>query len=302
MRNRIVFIVILSILGCLSINNAYAESKNKTHKTKKQISKYVDIYDENPFDLSRASLPMNYRGHDAMRLYTALTKRKKITKDEFESTEQFNIRLAGALKKPVLGKLMINDNYAFIIKPVVDYNADKELLSISLKQKGFDNKDSFGLTSEFSKSYYKGFNGIKISDLSNKCHKYNASNAYGAIKSVMTCEIKYAYIEMSNILDEMEVGLNINNIAPKFAKDYKDRIRVLVIVKLIEPYADATMDYTAPTFSLSYETYKYEYDIFSNATELWVYNYNTGIVLKKIKLSSINQGNNSQNEPESIVK
>jgi len=80
--------------------------------TKSQGS--MKSYSTKPFDDNWKSLPRNYNGHDIVVVHKVLSKHLSITKDEFETKEQFQQRINNAWMKPIIGNMTIMDKFAFI--------------------------------------------------------------------------------------------------------------------------------------------------------------------------------------------
>lgn len=84
---------------------------------------------EASFDLSANRLPENFYGHNPEELITKLKNRASLTKDEFETTKQFNERVENANKLPLIGSLSLESLYVFNITPDLKYDADSEIMT-----------------------------------------------------------------------------------------------------------------------------------------------------------------------------
>lgn len=125
MQKVLAILVILMIIFTLSLVNSKAAEKSKVKKEKTETSQQkqtqmkkepVKKYDLNPFDLSRTTLPQNYMGHDLKNIYEALEKRKEhAKKDDYETTEQYNQRIQDLDRKPLIGKLTVDDLFSFVV-------------------------------------------------------------------------------------------------------------------------------------------------------------------------------------------
>jgi hypothetical protein len=290
MRRATICTVIWAILACFYASSANAESKNKTSKSKKAQSKSFNKFDETAFDLTRTTLPLKYRGHDAMKLHTALNKRIKMPKTEFETTEQFNNKKADGLIKPILGKLTVNDIYAFMIKPISDNEVFFDTERLINDEKINYSADKQLITFRLSDS--------PIANFSEKTRTYKGTNGYGAIVEVSSYNSKIWKIKLKqsnlhqfvsiNDIDKYSrsIDIGLENITPIIAKEYKNNLRVLVIAKSEDPYTSETSRNTDATYDSPIETVTETYKIHCSAIEIWIYNFKTGAVLKKFKIPS----------------
>jgi hypothetical protein len=75
------------------------------------------IYSQVPFDLGAAQLRPHFAGNDIVALYDALNRLHTVQKDEFETTDQFNNRVAALKRSPVVGSIATRAVLAFLIPP-----------------------------------------------------------------------------------------------------------------------------------------------------------------------------------------
>lgn len=91
-------------------------------------------YDTRPFDPGVKRLPANYQGIDPVVLYTKLMARRKVAqKDEFETTEQFRLRIQKEASAPLLGTITVDSIMAFRANGIeARYNADQEMMDVAV--------------------------------------------------------------------------------------------------------------------------------------------------------------------------
>jgi hypothetical protein len=91
-------------------------------------------YDTHPFDPSLERLPANYHGINPVALYTKLmARRKSALKDEFETTEQFRLRIQKEASAPLLGTVTVDSIIAFEAEEIqARYDADQELMNVAV--------------------------------------------------------------------------------------------------------------------------------------------------------------------------
>src|SRR5213593_4782210 len=71
-------------------------SKTPSRQQKPSVARSSDTstFSTQPFDLTVERLPAQYHGHDPELIYKALeTRKKSATKGEFETTEEFRLRV-----------------------------------------------------------------------------------------------------------------------------------------------------------------------------------------------------------------
>jgi hypothetical protein len=241
--------VFAAILAFFPVGSPNAETIKKTTKVKKPAIKLIEKYDESTFDLTRTTLPSKYIGFDLSKLHSVLNNQNNITKDEFETTEQFTKRLAVERAKPILGKLTTDDIFAFMIRPETEYDADNRIQTLYIKNSGANSDfkrldtDDIGIGAT---------NGNILLALTNKYNQFEwniRNNEYAANEYVQS-----------------DIKIRLDNISPDIAKGNKDKIRVLFIVKLVNPHAIKGVN------------------INCTAVELWAYNFDSGNILKKLPL------------------
>jgi len=130
------------------------------------------MYSQVPFDISATELPANFRGHDVQTLYDELSKRRRYSKSEYETTEQFKQRAAAVGSAPLVGSITSKALLAFVVpEPDVLYDADKGVINMNVEYSAFK-----------PESDAKGYSAVIKTKSFNR--SYVGSNAYGATASV----------------------------------------------------------------------------------------------------------------------
>lgn len=85
-----------------------------------------------PFDINQESLPANYHGFDVPVIERALReKKKRLQKDEFESTEDYIKRKKEEESRPFIGSVKIDSKIAFeIFIDSLAYDADRQIMEV----------------------------------------------------------------------------------------------------------------------------------------------------------------------------
>ena len=288
--NKYALLILLISIGWIHTDYLYAEPKKPqnteinlgTPQAREQNQKVA--FDESPFDTTRESFLPNYIGHDAKLIWEKLYDRVNNTKGEFETTEEYNKRLATALSQPVFNRLTVNDLYGVSLKPSFTYDADNKTVTLRVPnpivKKGWDKAT--------------GKIGVEIGELSNTSSNYIGSNAYGATTEATNVSSDILILALNNKCDAFDwtsrcnmygdIKITINNLLPEEAKKSKDNIRVLFVCRLLEPWADKGFYYSGATYDSPISIHKTYLNLHASAIAVWVYNLSTGIVLKKIQL------------------
>lgn len=85
-----------------------------------------------PFDMSQEQLPANYHGFDVVVIERALKdKKKRLQKDEFETTEDYNKRKKIEESRPFIGSVKLDSKIAFeLFIDNLTYNADRQIMEV----------------------------------------------------------------------------------------------------------------------------------------------------------------------------
>lgn len=120
MKHIVIFIFI--VMSAIAANGI---SLTPTNKQSSQEPK--------PFDTNQESLPANYHGLDASVIAPALKEKiKRLQKDEFETTQEFNKRKKEEESRPFVGSVKIDSKMAFeILIDSLAYNADRQVMEVN---------------------------------------------------------------------------------------------------------------------------------------------------------------------------
>jgi hypothetical protein len=96
-------------------------------------SKTSPAYLNVPFDPDIQVIPVPYQGHNIEQVYGAFDSRKKADpKGEFETKDQYEKRLTAQATAPLFGSVRQDSLLAFILDPKVEYDADSQVMTITL--------------------------------------------------------------------------------------------------------------------------------------------------------------------------
>lgn len=90
------------------------------------------------------SLPPNFAGQDAKTLFTQLSDlKRRLMKSEFETTAEYEKRVAQEKQKPLLGNLTIRDTFSLVVSNVeASYDADSQKMKQHLRHQVRQEVDS----------------------------------------------------------------------------------------------------------------------------------------------------------------
>lgn len=83
-------------------------------------------FSDTEIQLDVENLPIKFSGNDIKAVAENVEKRQQLTKDEFETTQQFRERVDRENAKPVIGNLNYNSLFIFEALPDFKYDADTE--------------------------------------------------------------------------------------------------------------------------------------------------------------------------------
>ncbi len=250
-------------------------------------------YTREKLDVTAESLPESYKGQEPAEVSAAvlrlMSKRSNLQKDEFETTEEFERRTKEASKAPVLGGLAVTDFFALQLYPTETlfvYDADKGILKMNISAEGV--LKTIPVTEQKE----------KVTDV------YQGQNTFGAKVNVTKIERICIGLSWQNTKD---FGAKDRNILESFAlkqelpmplevaRNTKAHLRILAVFQLFELhnqftkdmknlYGGIQKDYKKATVQSPFEIVTTYYLINAKISEFWLYNEETGEILKKIRL------------------
>lgn len=254
---------------------------------------------ETNFDPSVEKLPSHFAGHDIKTLYNELsTLAAGAKKGEFETTEEFGARLRRENSGTLLGKSEKNGLFAFTLLNAggeAFYDADQKIMTmavvLSLASKDvYTPSDKKGLVSqsEGSEETYEGSNamGGKVQVTRHLGKDYevalrNYSN-FGMTRYVnsRTRSLGYTTDTFANDAILIQIPMDVAT-----AKSVKEHLKVLAIVRLLEPYTFEGTLYDKPTFDRPQEYFLQYYYVNAELLELWAYDDTSGQIYSRKKLN-----------------
>lgn len=236
-----------------------------------------------PFDKNMQKVPLQFTGHGIVLTHQTVENIKKSTdKSEYETTEQYQQRLASFSKSNLWGLVNLDSLLAFVVKPETEYDADTQTLSVSIDASG---------------DYVKV---KRVSDTSQAVMQ----NVFGARSLVNSLTIEFFNLHINNIKDfrttrklskyEIRSYANtapppsagsptffyrISSVKPHEAKIVRDEINAIFVVALRPPYIEEMK--TSGTSGTSGNSAIYNYTLEVKLLEVWCYHTQTGAIILK---------------------
>ncbi len=249
-------------------------------------------YSTEALDLTTTKLPAGYMGHDPERLYTALAG-KFSEKGEFESTQEYEARLAQARTTPVIANLSLSDTFAGQIDlskgtHEVRYDADQKVLRVTLEL-------DLAVLDTGSFRYENRLKEIRLKERTKVLDVYTGKTAAGVEREVPKRQMDSWELLFTNfqsfpfkrgkyadVTFDMELPIALPMDVPA-AKAAKPNLRALAVFQFKEPYIRNYENHVMPTLSLPEERLLHWYFLVTEVKEIWFYNLEMGEVYSKIR-------------------
>lgn len=245
-------------------------------------SNIVNKFSDTKFNMDVDNLGPYYLGVDLRLLYKSIVSRASITKDEYETTAEFNKRIEYEHAKPLIGNIFKYDLFSMSVKPTTQYDADTNKLNILV--------DTNTVLNGYDTIDINAF-GVPFSDVEVINSHYSATNAYGAIADVRKTVNNIVYLALINpkkfgkkYIIEYTNGLKyeLNGIDANSARSIKDNIRVLFVCKLAEPLISDGLSHKKPTINDPTEIINVNSNVYGEIKSIITYNLTTGYIYSKV--------------------
>ena len=294
----IIVIIAISVIQHLNGQTKPIQKKQPTPVNSKNTVIPNTIYLSSSFNRSLTKIPISFNGHNPIELYNNLHKRTtSLTKDEFESTAQFEQKLQIEKSKPIIGKLNEDSLFALIPNEIrlhysgFKYNADSMNLELAFELEAFKNYKNQSNKFDFSRK------GIELQKKITEKRNYDGMNIFGVSTQVYSEKSNVYSLLFDNWTDFVNGGVTNDlikfnfKVDPIVAKKVKENntigvnsiLSAIIIGNVSKPYVCEGYYYSGtPTLSEAYEyEEKINYINFS-LSEIWIYNKITGEILTKI--------------------
>jgi hypothetical protein len=242
------------------------------------------------FDPNIQRLPPGFVGNDIKAIWKRLTEiHSSDSKDEFETTEEFRKRLDHQSSLPLIGSLTAKSTLAFVVSPEISkYDADAGILRMSARffsviNGPFEDRAQ-QITVDYASSSVEGV----------------GENAFGAQRPIeiatstsyslafWNSELRYSkkdgrWVHWTVDADTKErFLLGSTSLARDQASNVKDKVRGLVICKLVPPFASEWVGSVHATIDDPTELHLTERDVFISVLGFWFFDSASGRILDKV--------------------
>jgi len=244
---------------------------------RKPAAKPATAFSTQELDVNATALPANYVGNSLLDVYMTLHKRRaKWEKGEYETLEQYKARLAREQSKPILGSLLLGSRFAFSIKSIKNtYNADARNLQVVIQSTLPDQDDLNDRES--------GCVSLLHLDSSENKGRFIGSNSFGVRRTVT----RWLNINAQVWIPELSVTeANVIDIESDtaWAKQNRDKLRVLIIGTLQAPYIGGSEDFKSATLDSPDEVKTVNVAVYLTPEAYWLYDGHTGTIHHKQSL------------------
>jgi hypothetical protein len=259
----------------------------------------IQVYQNIPFDTDQDRLAPGFAGADLQKTIAAVAALNITPRGEFESTPQFEQRLAGLSTRPVLGSLTLASTFAFsfsVPSQLTKYDADKNV---------FDAQNSpmiFGSSPAISDLTPKDFMAQSVfqppavysywmwrkEDVS--ASQYPGANAYGARVTVtkvaergMAAVVCAAATSPRRCPTFQRSAFQLKLDSDE-AQKAKSNTALLLIGTLASPYLLKDEARIAPTVTSALERILAVEILNLRPASIWIYNQASGTVYSKLQV------------------
>ncbi|MCC6502247.1 MAG: hypothetical protein IT362_03805 [Deltaproteobacteria bacterium] len=287
--NVLVF-VICFILGF----GIVASAKEVANKNKKEFHNKKSIENSaiDPFDINAEKLPPKYKGNDIVKLYSNFVKRAPLEKNEFETTEEYEKKIASVTLDAIYAmKFDMDTSRRSEIYP---YDADTNKFKIQLTTE----------TLSFS-SFEDRRGSFVVKEMNKRSESYVASNAFGAsrlVKGYVATQYGVALVNEDDFGSDDHGTRTVNveiDVSIDKAKQLKDNIGILLLCKpsLYKSNAERKYkgndlifeksDYFGGTMNVPISHYYDQKYINVEVLAIWIYDFRTGMIFLKKQLKEL---------------
>ena len=265
-------------------------------------------FDNRPFDITLQQLPPQYLGCDAELVYTRIKNGKENSKrKELESTQKDEAGTKQSPLLPLTAALDLESTYAFRFNPEERlYNERDHVLKVYCP---FSTVSKNGKEDESRR-------GLRVKYQPRVDNRHVGTNAYGAQVEFVELKFREYLIAFANFREfpvergvvpsgtkqtsgkdsgkstasggsdespKRETITGSLNVTPPEAKQLEERVAVLAICKLVDPYITSDTVQQKPTPDNPRDYLAQYYYIEVRLLEVWFYDFDTGKVFMKMK-------------------
>lgn len=224
-------------------------------------------YRNEPFDATTKVLPHPYYGYDPAEYFKvareeAVSEQKARTKDEFETTAQYEERLKSIDPSNPLAA----NTYAFGVKSTkVSYDADKQTFTLTFRPQEAQGNALYQWTTLQTAVQDTG--------------QHEAQNGFGAVFTVQESSISIYELWLAKA-QGLPGCTATANVAPAEARSMNPDICALTLLRPVAPFESMDKEYSEATLSSPSETMTATARIFGRLVGVRFYGWVTGCLLR----------------------
>lgn len=224
-----------------------------------------------PFDIGKKNIGENFAGHDCMKVASAI-RGKNVFKDQYETTKEFNSRIAKIKESVLYDDVNFGSQLAFVDKSNIyaRYDADRGVLNFDAPYIGYN--------LNYGESHPK----LTAFERTKNERGYLGKNAFGATADVKYVEEEICIVTMANLpfegLDKRKFAIKMS---PEQAKKISGNLGSAYVGVLMPPYIKDYREHKKPGISSPIEIVTAGEDVRFRLQQLIIFDRATGDVLDK---------------------
>jgi hypothetical protein len=272
----------------LLVSSAISQQPQRRTATAPKPSPSLNKPLESYVDLKAESLPPNFAGHDLKLIYAAVKKKADaLHKQEFETTKEYDKRVASLAAEPVYGTITAGSTLGFVFKlsnNEVQYDADNKILSI--KKYAFLVRRPRVPHESIFEPGVGSFEWAKTDIVESN---YVGQNAMGAkvdvtSRSYKTYHLGFDLEPLTGDKKNRDFNIQIPGIGADSARAIKPFLAVLVICDLSNVKVLQGRDYSGATLDIPLARYEDKFYLLTRIAQVWIFDQKTGKVFSKREL------------------
>jgi len=242
-----------------------------------------------PFNINISRLDRNYEALDPNKLWIAINDREiQAFKHEYESTEEHRKRIQSLRDLPVEGDITLSSMMALPIQTFTPtFDADRNMMTVTVI---VDAADDAVPTSVANRSQLRS---VLLKGVGTQKPSYIGTNAFGAQVEVTSTDKDFHILLFPKALRfkiERYKGYGASELVFRVpaetteAPELKERLRLLVVCHLREPYIDSWhSDSRKPTITNPQEEKETRYYFIGIPSEFWLYDFQSGRIVQRLR-------------------
>lgn len=285
----------LTVVALIILNTIAVPAQRKASRAK---SSPQSSFDQLPFNNLRDELPPHYYGHSIVTLVNPLIAfEKRAVKSEFETTDDYQLRLSDLWSSRLTGSLRFDNLMAFLISNndedeeqlTATYDADLGMMNVRLQLRSHYDSDSrrgdyYRATWAQQSKRVGGYVGRNAFNRATRVQVYRNDDFYLAMPGTSLARLTNPRTEDGRLSDTRFNGTIDFSIVmgATEARAVKPRLRALVVGLLDENPYSYEFDRDTPEIDDPYDRYNHSHTVAIIPQEFWIYDLSSGKVYTKL--------------------